>query len=444
LVSADEYDLLIITNSKFSSDLQPLVDHKNSIGVRTVMDTVQNIYPAYSGRDDAEDIKLRIKDAVEDWGIKYVLLAGGRKGQTFDWYVPSRRSNNVGSGWEGGYESDLYFADLYKIVDDEVVFEDWDSNGNGVFAEWSNLVGGRETIDYYPDVYVSRLPFRYSFELAPMIQKIVNYENNADDSWYKKAVVIAGDTSPPARGASTGWYEGELETQLTTSLLEADGFQVTKLWTSLGTLTGSNSVINAINNGAGMIQMTGHGNPASLGTYMPNAESEEGFIDILLLTEMRSNLNNGDELPVIIVGGCHNAQFNVTMSNIIEGIKTYGINGYFFSPPNRFYYMEWVPRSFCSQLVLQRSGGAIASIGCSGLGIGYINQHWNSGLSGWLDPRFFDAVANQSKEIVSEAHGQAITDYINIIGSVNSDYADRKTIEEWTLIGDPSLKLGGY
>jgi hypothetical protein len=113
LFTADEYDMLIITDGKFASQLQPLVDHKNSIGVRTVLETTQSIYSNYDGRDKTEDIKLRIKDAIEEWGIKYVLLAGGRKGQTFDWYVPSRTTNND-DGWEGGYESDLYYADVYK------------------------------------------------------------------------------------------------------------------------------------------------------------------------------------------------------------------------------------------------------------------------------------------------------------------------------------------
>jgi hypothetical protein len=155
-------------------------------------------------------------------------------------------------------------------------------------------------------------------------------------------------------------------------------------------------------------------------------------------------LDNGDQLPVIVVGGCHNAQFNVTMSNIFTDIQKYGIRGYFFSNPMRFYYMEWVPRAFCSWFVMQEGGGAIASIGSTGLGYGYVNQDATKGLGGWIEPRFFDAYANQNKYIIGDAHTQAITDYINIIGNDNNDQIDRKTIEEWVLIGDPSLMMGGY
>jgi hypothetical protein len=153
LLSADQYDLFIITDETLTDEFTPLVQHKNDQGVRTIMETVQDILPHYDGRDDAEDIKLRIKDAIEEWGISYVLLAGGRVGQSYDFYVPSRRSNNVGSGWESGYASDLYFADIYKIVDNELVFDDWDPNNNGIFAEYSGFIGSKDSpIDYYHDV----------------------------------------------------------------------------------------------------------------------------------------------------------------------------------------------------------------------------------------------------------------------------------------------------
>lgn len=439
--SVNEYDMLIITDQTFASQLQPLVDHKNSHGIITILDTVQNIYSSYNGRDDAEDIKLRIQDAVEEWGIQYVLLAGGRKGQTFEWYVPERRTNN-GDSFEGGYASDLYYADLYKIVDNDYVFDDWDSNNNGIFAEFSGFTN-RDIIDYIPDVTIGRLPFRYASEIKTVVDKIINYENNVDDSWFKKAVVIGGDGGPPARGYKAGIYEDELECDFVAVLLENAGFTVEKLYTSLGSFSSKADVINAISRGAGFVHMSGHGNPAYWGNFLPNAQTEEEMIDGLQLKDM-DKLTNNEKLPIITVGGCHNAQYNVTLMNIPRGILDYGIGGYFFHDPYHFYYMDWVPRCFCSWLVFKNDGGAIASIGNTGLGIGYVNEYWNAGLSGWILPRFYDSFTNQSKTIIGETHDQAIIDYITFIGNVNSDSADRKTIEEWTLIGDPSLRIGGY
>ena len=97
-----------------------------------------------------------------------------------------------------------------------------------------------------------------------------------------------------------------------------------------------------------------------------------------------------------------------------------------------------------SWLFVKKGGGSIGTIGNTGFGYGYINGYCTEGLGGWINPQFFDAYANQSKDILGEAHSQAITDYIDIIGRVNIEQIDRKTIEQWVLLGDPSLKLGGY
>ena len=447
LFAADEYDLLIITDEKFVSDMQRLVDHKNSIGIKTVMETVQDIYPAYNGRDDPEDIKLRIKDAIEEWGIKYVLLAGGRKGQTHEWYVPSRTTNND-DGWEAGYESDLYYSDIYKTVDeDDYVFEDWDSNENDVFAEWSNFVNGKDEMDFFPDVSVGRLPIRYTSEAAVVVDKIIDYETNADDSWFKNGIVVSGDTFPPSRGGSPGWWEGEMGTGHTVDYLESDGFDMKKLWLSIpGAWTGPQDVINAINAGAGFVHFAGHSNPASWGNHPPD-DTEHEFIDGIRIWDMNKLTNTG-EYPIVMLGGCHSAQFNVTMANIISGIMEYGLMGYFFTSPMRFYYFEWVPHDLSSWFVIQKDGGAIASMGNTGLGYGYVNSMADAGLGGWLDPRFFDNYVNESlddevRNYLGPLHDSSIADYIKIIGNVNEDQIDRKTIEEHVLLGDPSLRIGG-
>jgi hypothetical protein len=436
----DEYDLLIITNELFSNDLQRLINHKNNIGIRTTLETVENIYPQYNGRDNAEDIKLFIKDAIENWGIEYVLLAGGRNGQTQKWHIPSRRVNND-DGWETGYDSDLYFADIY---DSNGNFSCWDPNKNNIFAEWSDKTEDIDIIDYYPNVYVGRLPFRYPFQVAPVVEKIIDYELNADDSWFKTGTVVSGDTFPPSIGGAPGWWEGELETAETVSLLESIGFTMKKLWLSIpGAWEGPQDVIDAINDGSGFVHFAGHSNPSGWGNHPPDDEDHR-FVDGIRIWDMKKFTNAG-EYPIVVLGGCHSAQFNVTVANIIPDLLKYGLLGYFFTYPYRFFYMEWVPVDLSSKFVLIPESGAIASMGNTGLGYGYINEHWNRGLGGWIEPRFFDVYVNQSIEQLGKIHSQAIIDYLTIIGGVNSagGQIDRKTIEQWVLLGDPSLKVGG-
>jgi len=148
LPAADTYDLVIITPSKlYDSSLQALVDYKNLVGMRTTVKTLEEIYSQYSGADQAEKIKYFIKDAIETWGVKYVLLIGGLKSYingkprdninigSRDWYLPVRYTNNRPTGGlsDPGVICDLYYADIY---DSEGHFNSWDSNGDGIYAGW--------------------------------------------------------------------------------------------------------------------------------------------------------------------------------------------------------------------------------------------------------------------------------------------------------------------
>jgi hypothetical protein len=91
----DDYKMVIITINEYKDKLQPLVNHKINMGINTMIKTVEDIYSEYpAGRDDAEKIKLFIYDMKETYNISYVLLAGGRKGQTLDWHIPSRTVHN--------------------------------------------------------------------------------------------------------------------------------------------------------------------------------------------------------------------------------------------------------------------------------------------------------------------------------------------------------------
>ena len=85
-------------------------------------------------------------------------------------------------------------------------------------------------------------------------------------------------------------------------------------------------------------------------------------------------------------------------------------------------------------------GGSIAVVGDTGLGYNYPSEYVLNGLEGWLAPRFFYHVDTDHLSHLGEVHGEAINDYINNF-DVNSDPLDRKTIEEWMLMGDPSLRI---
>jgi hypothetical protein len=114
-----------------------------------------------------------------------------------------------------------------------------------------------------------------------------------------------------------------------------------------------------------------------------------------------------------------------------------------------------LPECFGWYIVRQPQGGAIASIGNTGTGYGRTSNQGDidgdgindpdciEGLGGYLETLFFKAYGQKNCTYVGDAWQQAITDYLLIYPGMK-DQSDAKTVEQWVLLGDPSLKIGGY
>ncbi len=442
-IAQSTYDLAIIAPSEFIEDLEPFVGHKNAHEVDTILVSLDEIYNSVyfpvQGRDCAEKIKYFIKNAYDEWNIKYVLLVGGRQGGLLQekWWMPVRYSHvGTSSGWETSYLSDLYFADIYDSHGD---FSSWDTNGNGIYGEWKGNGAEDVPIDMKPDVYIGRWPARHAFEVEIMVSKTVDYENNAyGNEWFKKMVCIAGDTYPDDLNPDWVGYEGEEGTQRAIDWMP--GFTPITLWTSDGTFTGKDDVINAINQGCGFLFFDGHGNPMSWATHPPS--DHETWIDGLGVRDM-PKLSNDDMYPVCVVGGCHNSQFNVSVLNALkiwEGAQWYE---YLYKGETAYECWSW-------RLARKDGGGAIATLGYSALGYTKEDKNFTGEASEWLDTYFFWEYGMNKTDILGEIWGNVISAYldtypINWNSHVESPTAiDAKTAQEWILMGDPSLKIGGY
>ena len=457
---ADKYDMVIIAPKKWSKLLQPLIDHKNTVGIKTFLKTTESIcrrpiLGGYEGRDDAEKVKYFIKDAIETYGIKYVLLVGGRVGQLYRWNVPVRYSNiDEGSFWERSFLSDLYFADIYRYNNDtkEYEFDDWDSDGDGIFSEWRLYEDPDDIIDFNPDVYLGRLACRNKNEVKLLVNKIISYETNTfGKEWFKNIVLVGGDTFPTTNSSSIDYpyYEGEIETRTGGDYLMPLGFNSTELFTSTGNLTGADDIINAIDKGSGFLYFSGHANPLVWSTHPPNSE-DDVWVDFYN-SEM-GLLDNSDKLPICVVGGCHNSQFDVTNLNLITGflkerLKYFKEPGYDYDEGG-FWKAEWASRCWSWNLVIQK-GGSIATIGNTGLG--YANMGYyliTDGLTGdgWITSHFFKVYHDlvlEGNNTLGQIHTKTVSDFINEF-EVGKDQIDTKTVQQWVLLGDPSLKIGGY
>jgi len=459
-VLPDEYDLVIIAPEEFSAELQPLVTHKNSFGLDTILKTTEEIYSQYDGVDKPEQIKYFIKDAFDTWGIKYVLLVGGLNSLIYaerkddcnqgskDWHVPVRYTNmNSGPDDDPGFISDLYYADIY---DGEGNFSSWDSNEDGIFASWEFGVS-RDILDLYPEVYVGRLACRNTREVNTMVNKIINYESSAcDPSWFDKIVVIGGDTF------AGGVNEGETENQKALDYME--GFEGIKLWTSnreIGGLVPEPEVIvETISEGSGFLFFAGHGSPELWYSYY-NAKTEE--TKKCLWFEF-SKLSNGNKLPVCVVGNCHGSQFNVTALSFIDLYIHKIADALGWDWLDRWGGNCGLPTPECFTWFLTRvsNGGSISTIGNTGIGYGATggNNDDKDGdgvndpdciekYGGYIETLFFKMYGKENINILGETWGQAITNYLNVYPGMQYR-TDAKTVEQWILFGDPSLKIGGY
>jgi Peptidase family C25 len=443
-IRSSVYDLLIIAPQKFVNALQPLITHKNNVGIRTHLVTPDEVYHQmfWQGRDKPEKIKLFIKTAKEEWGITYVMLVGDF--QTIPVRYVYNADNNT--SWnEPCFISELYYADLY---DKNGNFSSWDISNNGIYGEWYGDVALDPDINLYPDVYVGRLACINEAEVRVMVRKIIKYETTAyRQDWFNRFVVVAGDTYPESENPNWTGYEGEINT--IDAIENMSGFEPIKLWTSDGSFSGPKDIIRAINQGCGFLFFEGHANAFSWSTHPPN--EAHTWIKGLNTVSME-RLINRQMLPVCIVGGCHNNEFDVTPANIIKGLKEEGL-GYFSSgntPFGSFWKYTWIRECWGWKLTSINTGGSIATIGCTGLGMSKEDKESFSGAGDYLEPTFFHEYGVNGTRILGKVWGNTISDYLNHYPidwntpAAKDCAIDAKTVQQWALFGDPSLKIGGY
>ncbi len=198
----DEYDLLILTADNYINDLQPLLAHKEKMGLKTKLVPLKDVYnrkyfDCSNARDNAERIKLFIYNAIIDWKITYVMLVGGYR-TFFGFNRPKMlfpiRFSHLADVLEDGYATDQYYSCCIRKDGDDNVFDSWDSNRNGIFAEWNDI--GFDIYDIKPDVFLGRLACRNKIEVCTVVDKIINYEANSSirkSEWFNRMLTVTGD-----------------------------------------------------------------------------------------------------------------------------------------------------------------------------------------------------------------------------------------------------------
>ena len=399
---SDDVDLVVIAPSEFNTSLQPLLDHKNIHGLSTTMMMTEDIYEVYPGRDEAEQIKYFIKDALETWGVEYVLLVGSI-------YKLPMRMSKVSWFFESETLTDLYYSDIYDQYGE---FSSWDTNNNNNFGE------SEDDVDLYPDVYIGRLPCDSLEEVDIVVDKIIHYETETyGQDWFNDMIFIGGNTFPYFWSPGN---EGEENNEIIMEIMS--DFDPTIIWTSLWNFN-RRTINDAINKGAGFLDYSGHGFEHGMGTYPPHLRHL-----VCYLSPYIKALENEYRLPIMFFDACLTAKLDFILQDVLD-YKEYRV---FNILAKILQINTTVPLPVFAYCFLKhQGGGAIATIGATRTAYGGVESG-----AGKMSIEFFSAYENS--EMLGQMMLQAQNEYITDVPD------DAFTVQEFTLLGDPSLMIGGY
>jgi hypothetical protein len=239
-----------------------------------------------------------------------------------------------------------------------------------------------------------------------------------------------------------------------------DEFENNSVFTSNGKWFDQNDVINEFSNGYGFAYFSGHGSPGWWGDHYPGIPGNRRYGQVPGLLVMQADryfpflqspvlpmrkLTNTDKLPVTNVGGCHNSMFSVSMIPcLLDGLL----------PMNMFTYGTPLPDCWGWYMMKMPHTGSIATMGNTGYGWGSEGDVCTIGPGdGWLNTEFYRQYGQENQTVLGMAYIQAITGYISNFKTWEYSYwrvdhgwdgIDQKTVQQWELLGDPSLQIGGY
>lgn len=291
--------------------------------------------------------------------------------------VPVRNAY-VPDGYETFVPTDLYYADLDYT---------WDDNGDGLYADIRY-----DRIDGIPDVYVGRIPPSLEEYADVAVNKIMNYKQflNVSEDWFNRALFVSGNPNNPfPTGLDFAYLKDYVATWTTKEVIRFD-----KPW--------PDTLISELNKGQAFVNFAGHGDP---GSWLL-----DWFLWIFPITFTGSHafgLTNGLKLPVVTAMSCSTARFDDQES----------IGEYFVLNPN---------------------GGSIAYFGATRIAWGYAGEDIIYGLMGEMDWRVYQAFY-EGYSALGEMWGVSTTKYIESHGLY--DIYDEKTLMEFILLGDPTLRI---
>jgi len=166
------------------------ISRKQSEGLETTIVTVEDILamPDYENADPLfNDTPARIrefcKDAYQDWGTEYILIAGDQ-----DDYSPTTKVERrlMDYAYESNVETDIYFTHLDSTFNEDGD-NDWGEAGDGGF-------------DLYSEMFAGNLPADDPVDISNWMKKSFFYADALDQDYLENAAFYGGDTTWNCQG----------------------------------------------------------------------------------------------------------------------------------------------------------------------------------------------------------------------------------------------------
>jgi hypothetical protein len=240
------FNHVIVTNSSYASDFQPLVDWHIKKGVKDTVVTTAWIYSNYTGSTNQEKIRNFVIDAYFNWGTTYFLMGGENGDVPFEYRTY----------YEDYTPSDQYYSD----------FDD----------------------DWIHEVFVGRVTGQSSTEINTFVNKVLKYEKDPPRTDYPLNVLLIGmdlDTATPTE---------DLKENIDNYI--PSHFNVTKVYDSDAT-NHKTDALNALNAGQNLVNHSDHSSSGymgtgdrnhSLGIYVSNVDA----------------LTNDNKMSIVVSLGC--------------------------------------------------------------------------------------------------------------------------------------------
>ena len=375
------YDILLITHEQMLDWWTDYIGWKTKCGYYVAVETVGDIYTAYPGIDNPEQIRNCIIDYYQNYDLTYVFLAGD------DEVIPHRGLYNSSGYTDNDIAGDIYFSGLDGT---------WNDDGD---SHW----GEANEADLRAEVYVSRGAVDSATEAANFVNKQLMYAREPVVDEVEIGLMTGEDLGWPI----WAWeYKEEVRTGssswgFTTEPFPAD-WEVRTLYETPGqSWSGVNDLIPLLNQGPLYVNHLGHADVE----YMMQVYNNN-------LTNTTITNNGVDHNFYLVYSqGCYCGSFDNRTSG----------GGY---------TNDCISEQFS---VLQ--GGAVAVVTNSRYGWGDLST--TQGSSQYYDKQFFDAIWGEGITFIAETNADSKHDCIPYI-----DYnQNRWCYYQINVFAEPSLDL---